>query len=92
MIRSLGYCLISACAATLAVPASADAPPFPNKTITLTARNQRVDAAIVDLFGQAGFRVKVSSTVTGKINGVFVGNPRQDLGPVRPRLQSRRLL
>jgi type III secretion protein C len=76
MIRSLRCCMILACAAM--VPAAhADAPPFPEKTITLTARNQRVDAAIVDLFGQAGLRVKVSSTVTGKINGVFVGNPRK---------------
>ena len=77
MIRSLRCCLILACAAMVPATAQADAPPFPEKTITLTARNQRVDAAIVDLFGQAGLRVKVSSTVTGKINGVFVGNPRK---------------
>lgn len=57
-------------------PVLADTPPFPEKTVTLTARNQRVDAAIADLFGQAGLRVKTSSAINGKINGVFVGTPR----------------
>jgi type III secretion protein C len=69
--------MILACAALATASASAEAPPLPDKTITLTARNQRVDAAVTDLFGQAGLKVKVSSAVTGKINGVFVGSPKK---------------
>lgn len=75
MLRSPYGPMILACAVLVAHPAAADAPPFPSKQITLTARNQRIDAAIVDLFGQAGLRVKISSAVTGKVNGVFVGSP-----------------
>ena len=75
MIRSPYGLMILACAAIAPLPAVAETPPFPSKNITLTARNQQIDAAIVDLFGQAGLKVKISSGVTGKVNGVFVGNP-----------------
>ncbi|HVJ01236.1 MAG TPA: type III secretion system outer membrane ring subunit SctC [Sphingomonas sp.] len=76
-IRPMHFWTMFACAALATASASAEAPPFPEKTITLTARNQRVDAAVTDLFGQAGLKVKVSSAVSGKINGVFVGSPRK---------------
>ena len=77
MIRSSRRLLILACALAVPMSAAADAPPFPSKAITLTARDQRVDAAVVDLFGQAGLSVKVSSAVTGKVNGVFSGSPKK---------------
>lgn len=77
MIRSSCSLMILACAAALSAPAAAEAPPFANKPITLTARDQRVDAAIVDLFTQAGLQVKVSSAITGKMNGVFSGTPKK---------------
>ncbi|PVX28364.1 type III secretion system outer membrane ring subunit SctC [Sphingomonas pokkalii] len=77
MIRPPRFLMALACAALLPLVASAETPPMGTKKITLTARNQRVDAAVADLFGQAGVKVKVSSAVTGKVNGVFVGTPRQ---------------
>ncbi len=73
---SLHPLLFLACAVAAPGVASAEAPPFTEKTVTVTARNQRVDAAIADLFGQAGLKVKTSSAINGKINGVFVGTPR----------------
>jgi type III secretion protein C len=77
MIRAQRFLALLACTALLPVAASAETPPMGQKRITLTARNQRVDVAVVDLFGQAGVKAKVSSAVTGKMNGVFVGTPRQ---------------
>jgi type III secretion protein C len=68
--------LFLACAVVAPAAAPAEAPPFTDKTVTVTARNQRVDAAIADLFGQAGLKVKTSSAINGKINGVFVGTPK----------------
>lgn len=61
----------------LIVPAAAlaAAPPFPNKTVTITARNQSVEKVVKDIFGQAGLRVKVSSAVNGKMNGTFTATP-----------------
>lgn len=77
MISKCRFWTVLTCVALISTPVRADVPPLTDKTITLTARNQRVDAAIVDLFGQAGLKVKVSSAVTGKINGVFVGSPKK---------------
>ena len=59
----------------LPLAAQAAAPPFPNKKITISARNQSVDKVIHDLFGQADLRVKVSSAVTAKMNGTFKDTP-----------------
>jgi type III secretion protein C len=53
----------------------AAAPPFPTKTITISARNQSVEKIVTNLFGQAGLRVKVSSAVTTKMNGTFTDTP-----------------
>lgn len=76
MMRIVLRCVLTLLAAQFAVASAlASPPPFPNKTITITARNQRVDAVITDVFGQAGLPVKVSTAVTGKLNGTFVGTP-----------------
>jgi type III secretion protein C len=55
--------------------AHAAAPPFSNKTVTITARNQSLEKVVKDLFGQADVRVKVSSAVNGKMNGTFTATP-----------------
>lgn len=52
-------------------------PPFPAKTVTITARNQSVSNVVNDLFGQAGLRVKVSSAVNAKMNGTFTASPAE---------------
>jgi type III secretion protein C len=59
------------------VAAIAAAPPFPAKTVTITARNQSVSKVINDLFGQAGLNVKVSSAVNAKMNGTFTATPAE---------------
>ena len=59
-------------------PGSAHAgeiPPFPVKTVSINARGQDVRAFLGDLFSQGGLRVKVSTAVAGKVNGVFVDQP-----------------
>ncbi len=65
-------------AGALALPtaAQAAAPPFPDKTVTITARGQTVDAVLTDLFGQAGLAVKISSSASAKMHGTFTGTPR----------------
>lgn len=66
--------------ATLALvtaPAAANEPPFATKSVELIGRGQKLDMFLKDLFGQAGLKVKVSSAVSGNIQGRFVGNPRE---------------
>ena len=67
----------SALALTLILPAAAAPVPFGGKTISIAARGQPVREFLVDLFSQAGLRAKVSTSVTGKINGVFTGTPTE---------------
>jgi type III secretion protein C len=55
--------------------APAASPPFANKTVELIGRGQKLDAFLKDLYGQAGLKVRVSSAVTGYIQGRFVGTP-----------------
>ncbi len=62
--------------ALVTAPASANAPPFGNTPVELIGRGQKLDMFLKDLFGQAGLKVKVSSAVSGNIQGRFVGNPR----------------
>jgi type III secretion protein C len=51
--------------------------PFPEKTISITARGTPVGDFLKDLFGQAGLRVKVSGhpSLNDKVNGPFPGKP-----------------
>jgi type III secretion protein C len=67
------------CTVLIFAPAAAmaAAPPFPAKTVTITARNQSVSNVVNDLFGQAGLRVKVSSAVNAKMNGTFTATPAE---------------
>ena len=63
----------------LAVAPSLNAaqPKFPNKVISINARGQNVSDVVSDVFTQSGFKVKVSSAVTGKVQGMFVGSPQE---------------
>ncbi len=69
--------LLAALMVMMPVAVHAALPPFPAKTVTITARNQSVSNVINDLFGQAGLRVKVSSAVNGKMNGTFTATPAE---------------
>ncbi|MBB5710906.1 type III secretion system outer membrane ring subunit SctC [Sphingomonas xinjiangensis] len=77
MIRLSRAVMLLACAALLPQPGAAQEPPLNEKTITFTARAQNVDAAVADLFGQSGLKVKVSSAISGKVNGVWTGSPKK---------------
>jgi type III secretion protein C len=67
--------------ATLTLPwapaAQAALPPFPQSDIAIAARDQNVATFLEDFFGKTNQRVKISSSVTGKINGSWRGNPAQ---------------
>lgn len=67
--------LFAALILTMSGTAYAAAPPFPTKTITISARNQSADKIVANLFGQAGLRVKVSSAVNAKMNGTWTNTP-----------------
>jgi type III secretion protein C len=54
--------------------------PFPDKKVTIKARNQGVDDVLRSLFGKVGITVKVSSAVNQKANGVFRGTPAEIWG------------
>ncbi|SOB86445.1 type III secretion protein C [Sphingomonas guangdongensis] len=77
MNRSLSLVLagLLACAATPAL--AGEVPPFPVKSVSINARGQDVRAFLSDLFSQGGLRVKVSTAVSGKVNGVFVDTPEK---------------
>ncbi len=73
--RALGLSISALLAATVSLPASAGAPPFPQRQVDIAGRGQKVDMFLRELFGQAGLKVKVSSAVTGTIQGRFTGKP-----------------
>lgn len=53
--------------------ASAAEPPFGDRKVTITAREQPVSAFLQNFFGQLGLSVSVSPTVTGAVNGAWNG-------------------
>lgn len=57
-----------------ATPVEAADPPFSERKISITARDQPASAFLTQFFGAAGMRVAVAGTVTGKINGRFSGD------------------
>lgn len=77
MIRSLKLFVIFAAisVATLASPADAGMPSFAQSEIAIVARNQTISTFLPDFFGKANLKVKVSSSVTGQINGSWRGHP-----------------
>jgi type III secretion protein C len=69
--------LLAAAMLGLAAPAAADGPPFPEKTVSLSARGQDVRDFIADLMGAAGLKVKVSTAVKGRVQGAFRDPPKE---------------
>lgn len=67
------------CALALAsltpVAAQAAEPPFGDRKISITARDQAATEFLNQFFAASGLRVAVAGTVTGKINGRFSGMP-----------------
>jgi type III secretion protein C len=57
--------------------AQAAVPSFTQGEIAIAARNQNVAVFLSDFFGKTNLRAKVSSSVTGKINGSWRGSPIQ---------------
>ena len=55
-------------------PALAADPPFGAKPVSISARGQDVRDFVVDLFGEAGLKAKVSNKVKGQVQGVFRGS------------------
>ncbi len=56
-------------------PAQASGIPFPARKVEIKARGEKVSEFLRNLFGQAGLSVKVSSAVTGNIQGNFIESP-----------------
>ncbi|MCM5678255.1 type III secretion system outer membrane ring subunit SctC [Schlegelella sp. S2-27] len=53
--------------------------PFPDRRVTLTAREQPIQAFLQDLFGQMDLPVNVSPSVRGQVNGSFDGSAERVL-------------
>lgn len=81
MIRHLKYVSSPMLAAVallgLACPSAAHAamPSFNQSEIAIAARDQTVASFLTDFFGKANLKAKISSSVTGKINGNWRGHP-----------------
>lgn len=72
------FALLAASALWLApLAVHAAEPPFSERRISITARDQPAGAFLTEFFGAAGLRVTVNGTVAGKINGRFSGPPAQ---------------
>lgn len=57
--------------------AEAAPPPFENRPVSLTARDQDVAAFVREFYSAAGLTVNVGGSVSGRINGRFEGPPQQ---------------
>lgn len=66
------FAALALAASSLTVPSDAAAPAFASRPVSITARGEEMRVFLADLFAQGGVRVKVSSAVQGKVNGVFV--------------------
>ena len=77
MLKVVGF----AAAVTLGQAAISSAyaaiPSFPGAEIAIAARDQNVAVFLTDFFGKTNLKVKISSSVTGKINGSWRGTPIQ---------------
>ncbi|BBD03226.1 MULTISPECIES: type III secretion system outer membrane ring subunit SctC [Sphingobium] len=70
--------VLASCAAAIAlacIPVQAAEPPFGDKKVSLSARDQPATDFLNQFFAASGLRVAVAGTVTGKINGRFSGHP-----------------
>jgi type III secretion protein C len=70
----LAYIGLVSLAVTGAASLNAAPPPFPQRAIEIVGRGQSGSLILLDLFGQAGLKVKVSSAVNCPIQGKFKGS------------------
>ncbi len=76
-LKLISFSTIAIVSATGATPAQAAMPSFAQAEIAIAARDQNVATFLTDFFGKTNLRAKVSSSVTGKINGSWRGSPAQ---------------
>jgi type III secretion protein C len=76
-LKLIGFSTIAIVSASVATPAEAAMPSFAQAEIAIAARDQNVATFLTDFFGKTNLRAKVSSSVTGKINGSWRGSPAQ---------------
>lgn len=75
--KLIGASSLTAVAVFLSTPAYAAMPSFAQAEIAIAARDQNVAVFLTDFFGKTNLRAKISSSVTGKINGSWRGSPAQ---------------
>ena len=75
--RLIGASSVTAVAAFFSTPTYAAMPSFAQTEIQIAARDQNVAVFLTDFFGKTNLRAKISSSVTGKINGSWRGSPAQ---------------
>jgi type III secretion protein C len=77
--KLIGFSALAMAIAMVPMTQSAHAalPSFSQGEIAIAARDQNVAVFLSDFFGKTNLRAKVSSSVTGKINGSWRGNPMQ---------------
>ena len=75
--KLIGASSLAAVAVFLSTPAYAAMPSFAQAEIAIAARDQNVAVFLTDFFGKTNLRAKISSSVTGKINGSWRGSPAQ---------------
>lgn len=76
-LKLIGFSTIAIVSASVVTPARAAMPSFAQAEIAIAARDQNVATFLTDFFGKTNLRAKVSSSVTGKINGSWRGSPAQ---------------
>lgn len=76
-LKLIGLSTIAMISATVVTPAHAAMPSFAQAEIAIAARDQNVAVFLTDFFGKTNLRAKISSSVTGKINGSWRGSPAQ---------------
>jgi type III secretion protein C len=75
--KLVGFSTLAVISASIATPARSAMPSFAPAEIAIAARDQNVATFLTDFFGKTNLRAKVSSSITGKINGSWRGSPAQ---------------
>jgi type III secretion protein C len=75
--KLVGFSTLAVISTSIATPARSAMPSFAPAEIAIAARDQNVATFLTDFFGKTNLRAKVSSSITGKINGSWRGSPAQ---------------
>jgi type III secretion protein C len=76
-LKLIGFSTIAVITASVSTQVYAAMPYFVQTEITISARDQNVATFLTDFFGKTNLKAKISSSVTGKINGSWRGTPGQ---------------